>query len=40
MNKNNFSLGKMTEKFKSIITPYITIPQQTKLILPKLNRVK
>jgi glycosyltransferase involved in cell wall biosynthesis len=39
-NKNNFSLSRMTEKFKSIITPFITIPQQTKLILPKLNRVK
>jgi glycosyltransferase involved in cell wall biosynthesis len=39
-NKNNFSLSKMTEKFKSILTPFITIPQQTKLILPKLNRVK
>ena len=39
-NKNNFSLNRMTEKFKSIITPFIVIPQQTKLILPKLNRVK
>jgi glycosyltransferase involved in cell wall biosynthesis len=39
-NKNNFSLSKMTEKFKSIITPFVVIPQQTKLILPKLNKVK
>jgi len=39
-NKNNFSLNKMTEKFKSIITPFVVIPQQTKLVLPKLNRVK
>jgi glycosyltransferase involved in cell wall biosynthesis len=39
-NKNNFSLNRMTEKFKSIITPFIVIPQQTKLILPKLNKVK
>ena len=39
-NKNNFSLGRMTEKFKSILTPFVVIPQQTKLILPKLNKVK
>ena len=39
-NKNNFSLGKMTEKFKSILSPFVVIPQQTKLILPKLNKVK
>jgi hypothetical protein len=39
-NKNNFSLSKMTEKFKSILRPFITTPQQTKLILPKLNKVK
>ena len=39
-NKNNFSLDRMTEKFKSILTPFVFIPQQTKLILPKLNRVK
>jgi len=39
-NKNNFSLGRMTEKFKSIISPFIIVPQKTNLILPKLNRVK
>ena len=39
-NKNNFSLGRMTEKFKSIISPFIVVPQKTKLILPKLNKVK
>lgn len=44
-NMVNFSLEKMKDKFKDIIQPYIpttvqTIPQQTKLILPKLNKVK
>lgn len=41
-NKNNFSLEKMTDKFKNIISPFVVItpvPQPTKLILPKLNKV-
>lgn len=41
-NKVNFSLEKMTEKFKSIISPFVVItpkPQPTTLILPKLNKV-
>ena len=43
-NKQNFSLGKMKERFEEILKPYSIVfqpaPQQTKLILPKLNKVK
>lgn len=42
-NVENFSLEKMKEKFEEILKPYMVIiqpPQQTKLILPKLNRIK
>ena len=43
-NIEKFSLLKMKEKFEHILKPYIpkpqTIPQQTKLILPKLNKIK
>jgi glycosyltransferase involved in cell wall biosynthesis len=43
-NTEKFSLQKMKEKFEDILKPYIpkpqSIPQQTKLILPKLNKVK
>ena len=39
-NKNKFSLEKMKEKFKSIINPFSSIPQETKLILPKLTKIK
>jgi len=43
-NKENFSLGKMKERFEEILKPYSIAfqpsPQQTKLILPKLNKVK
>jgi glycosyltransferase involved in cell wall biosynthesis len=43
-NKSNFSLLKMTDSFKEILKPYLVpmqpAPQQTKLILPKLNKVK
>ncbi len=43
-NKNNFSLEKMTEVFKNIITSKIDIekkpePKYTKLVLPKLNKI-
>ena len=43
-NKNNFSLEKMKDKFSEILKPYLVsnqpTPQHTKLILPKLNKVK
>jgi glycosyltransferase involved in cell wall biosynthesis len=43
-NSNNFSLEKMKEHFFEILKPYIVpptpAPQHTKLILPKLNKVK
>jgi glycosyltransferase involved in cell wall biosynthesis len=39
-NVNKFSMEKMKDKFKSIILPFITIPQETKLVLPKLNKIK
>jgi glycosyltransferase involved in cell wall biosynthesis len=43
-NKENFSLEKMKSKFEEILKPYSIAfqppPQQTKLILPKLNKVK
>jgi len=40
-NSEKFSLSKMTEKFKQIISPYlIEKPKEHKLVLPKLTRVK
>lgn len=44
INKNNFSLEKMTEVFKNIITSKVSIekkpePTYTKLVLPKLNKI-
>jgi glycosyltransferase involved in cell wall biosynthesis len=43
-NSENFSLEKMKERFLEILKPYIVAPtpvsQHTKLILPKLNKVK
>jgi glycosyltransferase involved in cell wall biosynthesis len=43
-NLENFSLEKMKERFLEILKPYMVaptpVPQHTKLILPKLNKVK
>jgi glycosyltransferase involved in cell wall biosynthesis len=43
-NKQKFSLEKMKDRFQEILKPYLIFtqpaPQQTKLILPKLNKVK
>jgi glycosyltransferase involved in cell wall biosynthesis len=39
-NSQNFSMGGMRNKFKSIIEPYVTVPKETKLVLPKLNKIK
>ena len=43
-NKEKFSLLKMKERFEEIIKPYVptnvqSVPQKTKLILPKLNKI-
>jgi glycosyltransferase involved in cell wall biosynthesis len=41
INSENFSLSKMTDKFKEIITPYMTEkPKEHKVVLPKLTKVK
>lgn len=39
-NINKFSMEKMKDKFKSFIKPFSTVPQETKLVLPKLNKIK
>ncbi len=40
-NLNKFTLNKMTDKFKQIITPYFNSqPKEHKLVLPKLTKVK
>ena len=43
-NSKNFSLEKMKERFLETLKPYMVaptqVPQHTKLILPKLNKVK
>jgi glycosyltransferase involved in cell wall biosynthesis len=39
-NSQNFSMGGMKSKFKSILEPYVTVPKETKLVLPKLNKIK
>jgi glycosyltransferase involved in cell wall biosynthesis len=39
-NKSKFTLENMKEKLKSIINPFSSAPQETKLILPKLTKIK
>ena len=40
INRDKFTLDKMTEKFDEIITPYVDkVPQQVGLNLPKLKKV-
>ncbi len=39
-NLKKFSMEKMKEKFKSILNPFVTIPQEKKLVLPKLTKIK
>lgn len=39
-NLDNFTLSKMKEVFQSYLEPHSKIPEQTKLILPKLNKIK
>ena len=41
VNSENFSLSKMTEKFKEILLPYLgEKPKEHKIQLPKLTKVK
>ena len=40
VNRDKFTLDKMTEKLDEIITPYVDkVPQQVGLKLPKLQKV-
>lgn len=39
-NKVKFSMDSMTEKFKEIIEPHTIKPQEHKLVLPKLTKIK
>lgn len=41
INSENFSLSKMTDKFRQIVTPHLNNqPKEHKLVLPKLTKVK
>jgi glycosyltransferase involved in cell wall biosynthesis len=40
INNENFTLEKMKDLFKSYIEPHYTVPKQTNLVLPKLNKIK
>lgn len=39
-NSENFSITKMSEVLDSYLSPLFNAPKETKLILPKLNKVK
>jgi glycosyltransferase involved in cell wall biosynthesis len=39
-NQTKFSMEAMKDKFKNIIEPYMNQPQEHKLVLPKLNKIK
>jgi glycosyltransferase involved in cell wall biosynthesis len=39
-NQTKFSMEAMKDKFKNIIEPYTNQPQEHKLVLPKLNKIK
>ena len=39
-NKEKFSIQKMVDVLKSYLEPFTIKPEQTKLILPKLNKIK
>lgn len=39
-NQVKFSMDSMTEKFKQIIEPHTIKPQEHKLVLPKLTKIK
>jgi len=39
-NKEKFSIQRMAEVLSSYLTPMFNVPKETKLILPKLNKIK
>ena len=39
-NKENFSLEKMKEVFKTMLTPFTVQPKEHKMVLPKLTKIK
>jgi glycosyltransferase involved in cell wall biosynthesis len=38
-NREKYSMSKMTEKFESIITPYVVKPKEVKLNIPQLTKL-
>jgi hypothetical protein len=38
-NREKYSMEKMTEKFESIITPYVIKPKEVKLNIPQLTKL-
>jgi glycosyltransferase involved in cell wall biosynthesis len=38
-NREKYSMGKMTEKFETIITPYVVKPKEVKLNIPQLTKL-
>jgi len=39
-NSQKFTLEKMTESFKNILSPFINKPKEQKLVLPQLTKIK
>lgn len=39
-NSGKFTLETMKDKFRNIIEPFIVVPKEHKLVLPKLNKIK
>ena len=39
-NKENLSLEKMKEVFKTMLTPFTVQPKEHKMVLPKLTKIK
>jgi hypothetical protein len=39
-NLEKFSMEKMKDKFKDILSPFSSIPKEKKLTLPKLTKIK
>jgi glycosyltransferase involved in cell wall biosynthesis len=39
-NREKFSIDKMTELLGEYLAPIVSVPKETKLILPKLNKIK
>lgn len=39
-NSQNFSFERMTQIFKNILTPYLNLPKEKKLMLPELKKIQ